>query len=258
MGAPRELDEAGAGHPRRDVAALLDLGVSIAAAMEHQGWDGDRREDAANVDLAVHQDQVARRARARGRPGAPKPPVGERLIRICAHPRSVCLGAPVALDLGRVGLALLPGRRPRIVVVRIAPLRIGGVEHERRHALGIRGREEAAHRASLRVAEERRELAADGVQHRANVVHARLEIGKSDRPIRETGAALVEQDQPRERGEAPEQVGIARLLPVDVEVGDESGDEHEVERPLAHDLEGDVDLAVSRLGEHRLLLWLRR
>ena len=44
---------------------------------------------------------------------------------------------------------------------------------------------------------------------------------------------------------------MARLLPVQLEVGDEAGDEHEVDRPVAGDLVGDVEVAAARVADRR-------
>ena len=45
---------------------------------------------------------------------------------------------------------------------------------------------------------------------------------------------------------------MARLLPVLLEVGDEAGDEHEVDRPVAGHLVGDAEVAAARVADRRL------
>ncbi len=50
---------------------------------------------------------------------------------------------------------------------------------------------------------------ADGVHHGAYVVHACLERRRADDAVGHAGAALVEEDQPREGGEAAR--GSARM-----------------------------------------------
>ena len=119
----------------------------------------------------------------------------------------------------------LARRRPGVVVVGILALGVGAVDDHRGRALGIRSREEDAHRSALGVAEERRPLDPLGVQDGAHVVHPGLEVGQATRPVRKAGAALVETDERREGREALEEVGRARLVPVQLEVGDEAGDE---------------------------------
>src|SRR5205085_3605513 len=72
-------------------------------------------------------------------------------------------------------------------------------------------------------------------------------------PVRHAGAALVERDDPAERGEPLEEPARERILPHHVDVRDPPGDEDEIERTVAEDLIGDVDVAalrVARLGVH--------
>ncbi len=75
--------------------------------------------------------------------------------------------------------------------------------------------------------------------------------GTAAGPVREAGAALVEADQPRERAEPVEEVRVARLLPVLLEVRDEAGHEHEVDRPGAGHLVGDAELAAPCVADRR-------
>src|SRR4029453_5078287 len=70
---------------------------------------------------------------------------------------------------------------------------------------------------------------------------------EADSPVRETRAALVEADQARERSEPLEEVGVRRIPPVDLEVREEPGDEDQVERSVAGQLVGDVDVAAPRV-----------
>ncbi len=212
-----------------------------------------RRQDAAHVDLAVHEDEVARGAGTRSRTRAGRPPAEEGGVGVRRHLAEVARGAPLALDLFGMGSPLCPGWRPRVVLVRVLPLRVGAVEDECPAALRIGGREEDRHRPSLRVAEERGALRARRVHHRPDVVHPRLEVGQAGGPVGEAGTTLVEADEPRERGEPLEEVRRPGLVPVVLEVRDEAGHEHEVARALPRDLVGDVDptaLGVASLGLH--------
>jgi hypothetical protein len=65
------------------------------------------------------------------------------------------------------------------------------------------------------------------------------------------GRALVEDDQPRERREAGEEVGKVRLLPGDLDVRDEPGNQDEIDRAIADDLRGDADVAALRVPGFR-------
>src|SRR5215210_40764 len=113
--------------------------------------------------------------------------------------------------------------------------------------------EQHAHVPAFGMAEQGGVLGADRVHDGANVVHPLLErrqliVGDV---VGEAGAALVEQDQARERREPPEEARQLRLLPHELDVRDPAGNVDEIERPLAHDLVGDVDVAasgVARLG----------
>ena len=121
-------------------------------------------------------------------------------------------------------------------------------------ALGIGGGEQDAHRPALRESEQRGALRAGGVHHRADVVHAILQRRRRGDRVGKPRAALVEQDQPRERGELVEEARDPRVRPLQVQVRDEARHEHEVERTVADDLVGDVDLTALRvvgLRRHR-------
>ena len=93
-------------------------------------------------------------------------------------------------------------------------------------------REQAAHRAALGHAQQHRLARSDRVHHRAHVVHALLERRQRDDRIGQAGAALVEQDQPRERGEPAQKPRERRLLPEALEVRHPAHDEDEIDRPL--------------------------
>ena len=148
-------------------------------------------------------------------------------------------------DLG----PLLPGRRPRVVLHGIAALCVRPVEREGACPPRIARGEEDAQRAAFRVAEERRGLAPGRVHDGTHVVHARLEVRQPDAAVGEPRASLVEADQPCERPEPLEEVGVGRALPVDLEVGEEPLDEYEVEGAVAGDLVGDVHLAAARVPD---------
>ena len=147
-------------------------------------------------------------------------------------------------------VALLARRAPRVVVV-AQPAGVAADHDERLGALRVGGREERAHRSALRHAEQHGALGARGLHHRAHVVHALLERRELvDRHrIGETGAALVEEDQPRHRREPREEAREQRLVPEPFEVRDPAHDEDQVDRTRAHDLIGDVDVAAARVAD---------
>ena len=246
-----QLDEAGAGDPLGDVAAFLDAHVEVGAAVDDERRDADRRQQRADVDQRVHLHERLDGAGAGGGAAALAPPARHRLVGGRAHELHVGLEAPVALQILDVGGARLARRRPGVVVVGVEPLRVGAVEDQRARPLGIGRGEEDRHRRALGVAEQHGAAAVDRVHDRAHVVHARLEVGHAGRPVGEAGAALVEADQAGDRAEPFEEVRVARLLPVLLEVGDEAGDEHEVDRPVAGHLVGDVEVAAARVADRR-------
>ena len=133
----------------------------------------------------------------------------------------------------------------------------GAVEHQGRYALGMGGREEDAHRATLGDPEEGRPLRAGGVHDRPDVVDPQLQGRRLGDGIGQPGAALVEDDQSRERGEPLEEASLRGRLPLELEVGGEAEDEDEVDRPIADDLvgiEASPDLAYRVSGELSAIL----
>ena len=246
-----QLDEAGAGDPLGDVATFLDPHVEVGAAVHDESRDADRRQQRADVDPRVHLHQRLDCARAGGGAATLAPPARHRLVGRGAHALHVGLEGPVALQSFDVGGPHLSRRRPGVVVVGVDPFRVCPVEDERARPLGIGRGEEDRHRRALGVPEQDGAAAVDRIHDRAHVVHARLEVGHAGWPVGQTGAALVEPDQACDRAEPFEEVRVARLLPVLLEVGDEAGEEYEVDRPVAGHLVGDAEVATARIPDRR-------
>ncbi len=236
-----EEDEAGAGDGVGEVTALGLADDEVVAAVEDEGRRRDGGEDGPDIDFTVEVDEVHGAGRARAlaqeaRPpgpegglpgGAGRPDLGPDRA---APPLADHLAQPVEAP------RLDPGR----MVVRHEHPRPGAVEDERRDPLRVAGGEERRHRPALGDAHDRPAPAAGRVHHRPHVVHRLLQGRRPPRPIGEALAALVEDDQPREGGEAAQEPRDLRLLPDQLDVGDEPGDEHEVQRPLAVDLVGNA------------------
>ena len=242
-----ELDEARPGDVRGDVAAprrwrrvagrwRTSVGTrivgstwrtSISAVHQHEGERGARA--APTLERCAATSAIARRrllgAIGRGRTLAPV--------------ASTCVG--VASRSSRVGAHGYSSSGSRRLAIR-------PVEDERARPLGVRGGEEDAHRPALREAEQRRPLAAGGVHHRPNVVHARLEVGQSARPVGQPVPRLSKRIRRENDASRSRKCAMRRVLPVELEVGDEPGHEHEVERALADHLVGDVDVAALRVA----------
>ena len=180
------------------------------------------REDVSDVDLRVHEDEIARRGRAERRPSTPLKPGRHRGVRAGDHGREIDVSPHVSSRRVRHGDALVPGRRPR-VVVSAHPRGVCSVEDERTCPIRIRGGEQHRHRPAFRVPEECSLLARHRVHDGANIVHACLKIGKPNASVREPRAALVETDEPGEGAEPIEKGRVSRMLPVDLEVREEAG-----------------------------------
>jgi hypothetical protein len=108
-----------------------------------------------------------------------------------------------------------------------------------------------AQRTRGRRAVERGEEAV--VHHRADVIHARLEIGNTGDTVGHARPALIEADQPASRREALEQRRLRRHAPRELDVRDERRDVDDVIGALAHDLVGDRDVAALCVPHFGLL-----
>ena len=141
---------------------------------------------------------------------------------------------------------------PGIVLGRSGPP-VRPVHDERRNALGIARGEYPGHVRALRPAEQVRSLAADRIHDDSDVVDSLLDRRGSIERIGQPRSTLVEDDHPGEGRQPSHEPLIRRVLPGDFEIRDESGHQHQVTRPLAHDLIGDPNVARTRvqsLGLH--------
>ena len=160
-----------------------------------------------------------------------------------------------ALQLGepalRAELVLLARRRPREVRGAHEP-RLALEQHEREDALRVRRREQHRQRGAVDVAEQRGALGPDRVHHRTHVVHPLLERRHAADTVGRARAALVEPYD----AHAPRQLvepGTDRLV-VELHRREvEAAREDEVERPLAEDAVGDVDVTADRVPGVRAL-----
>ena len=246
MVAAFERPEDRAGDMPRQVAPRFRVDPRVLHPVQHQRRHPDRRQDAAHVDRGVHPHQRRRRRRRAGEPLEPRPPGGEVRVRDApgGERRERRPGAPAPLGLGGEAFGRLGRQHPAVEV------RIAAVEHQRPGPLRAGGGEQQRHRRPLAGPEDRRPAAAGGVHHRAHVVHPGLEVGQMRRvhPVGEPGAALVEVDQPREPRQPPQQPGVARVLPVHLEVRQQPRHEHQVERALPDHLIGDPVVAAPRVA----------
>ena len=254
MVVARELDERGAGNPRREIPSFLDLHAPITAAVEHERRHADRRQHVANVDLGVHPRQRHGGARARAHAQVGCPPLAERGIGgLRGRPHLDADGAsPLGDHLVAERIALLARRAPRVVLV-AQPPGVAADHHERLGLLRVRRREQAAQRAAFGDAQQDRALRSHRVHDRPHVVQPLLERGQlrdGDR-IGQPRPPLVEQNQARHRRQASEEPGERRLAPEVLEMRDPTHDEDQIDRAGSHDLVGDVHVSAPRVADAR-------
>ena len=161
---------------------------------------------------------------------------GEQVDRLVPRPEQL----EVRLEHAAVGL-----RRPTpgIIGCPHGP-RIAAPENERSGPLRVRCREENAHGNALLEPDDRGSLRACGIHDRPQVVHPRLERRNAVHRVGHPGAPLVEDDETRERRQPAAEVAVPRRLPTELHVRDITGHEDDVERTVARDLVGDVDVAA--------------
>jgi hypothetical protein len=120
------------------------------------------------------------------------------------------------------------------------------------HPLWIRGREEGGQRRPLRTAEDGRPFDALRIHHCAGVVDPLFDRRRLGDGVGEAGAALVEDQHPSESREPAHELAVSRVLPCDIEVGEDARDVDQVDRAVADHLVGDAELPALRV----LGLWL--
>ena len=123
----RKLDELGARDVLRQKATTLHIHPRIAGPMEHESRNADRREDVANIDLAVHSHQRDHRRRTCAQSFEARPPLLETLVcdlrrREGAQARAA---PPRRIDLVQEGLEPIRRQNPGVEV------RVGAIENQR-------------------------------------------------------------------------------------------------------------------------------
>jgi hypothetical protein len=158
--------------------------------------------------------------------------------------------APPLRQSFHAGFEALARRLAPRPVLRLFLLDLCPDEQQSLRAFGIRRREENRQWAPLGHADQSGALGADRVHDGTNVVHPLLE--RADRNVvGEAHSALVEHDQPRERGEAVVEAPDAGLFAKHLQVREGAVDEDDVERALANGVVGDVDVTASRVTDLR-------
>src|SRR5829696_1979284 len=251
-----QLDQPGVGDVLGQVAAVLDREQGEVAAVQHQGGRLDQGQEGSHGDLEQGPQEGV------GGPGA-----GHRALHP-GHPAAEALVAGAAGDGGGHGLGRAPGvldpgddglgplwREPDRVVVGGHVAGAGVAEDQGPGPLRTGGGEEQGHRAGLGGGgHEGRLLRAGGVHDRCHLIRVGLpgrRQGLGQR-VGGAGAAAVEQDQPRKRGQPAQEQGRRRVLPLQVHVAEGAQGQHQV-GSFAEHLVGDPVVAhpgVDRLGLH--------
>ena len=199
--APGSATTRAPGMPLAHVAARLAQYSSLAVEDERRDADG-RQHGRTSISAFMSADLRDRR-RARAADEVGRVPADRLLVArrstAPARPGSAARDRRAPLLGGRAAASRPARPAPDRVVGRPAAARVGAHRDQRRRPLGIRGGEQRAPSARPRRRRSRRALGADGVHHRAHVVHPLLERRDPVHPVRQPGAALVEQDQPPDR-----------------------------------------------------------
>ncbi len=136
------------------------------------------------------------------------------------------------------------GRETPLVVGRPEDAGEGAPQDEGSHPLGEGGREQDRQRSPFGDPDHDRRLDTCGIGDRPKIVHAVFGAAGAERPVGTPGAALVEEHEAADSGEATEDASEVRQVPHHLDVRDETGDEEEVEWAVADDLVGDAQLAA--------------
>jgi hypothetical protein len=242
-----KLDISRARDRSREISRVLDVTHLIPCCVDDERRHADRGHDVADVDVERHAHERLGRVRRRRVGHHFRPPVTRPFLAGDAWRDRIDPGArPEPLRECRHPLlelllcAFAPGP---LVVCAFADLR--ALKDERDRAFRVGRGEEHRERAALGLAHHRRTLASDRVHDRPDVVHALLERRRAWHAVRHSHPTLVEEAQPRELGEPLAVAPELRELPVDLEMRQGTLDVDEVDRPVADDAIGDVDVAAA-------------
>ncbi len=225
---------------------MADPNGDVPGAVQDQRGHANARQYVSHIATGIHVHQRSVRARARRPPLEHSKPPSKLGIGSNGGSEGVhrVVTTPVR-DL-RLDVSVQHRRRvaPRVVNCLGHPSE-GPVQHERRDPLGVAGREQHRHLPALRQPEQRCPFRPSGVHDRAQVLHPVLERRRPLNRIRHAEAAAIEEDQSAEGGQPTKAVRNGGILPRHLDMRDIPEDRDQVERTIAHDLIGDVEV-VSR------------
>jgi hypothetical protein len=209
------------------MSAGLDVDRPVSCPVQDQVGTRKMGQDRSDVDLCVHSHEREHGSRTRTQAEVAGPGLAEsRVARSARRPNLYANRAtPIASDFFHERGLPLRRRTPSVVAGPQTP-RVPADQDQRRRSLRVRPGEQDTQGRSFRDAQERRPFRAHGITHRAQIIHAGLESRELvlRDPIREPGAALVEEDQPGERCKPLKETSQRRLFPRRLQVGDPSRD----------------------------------
>src|SRR6266446_7926258 len=127
---------------------------------------------------------------------------------------------------------------------------VTAVKHERSGPFRIGCGEQNRHRGAFGGAQQRRTAAAGRIHDGANIVHPGFEVWQIAivDPVAEAGTTFVELDESCKGAEPLEQVAVARVFPVNFEIGKKPRHKDEIDRAVADHLIGDPHLAAAGIS----------
>jgi hypothetical protein len=222
--------------------------------MKHQCRDADARQDVAHVDAFHNLDQRPHH------PGAGRGPLihtGSSALEAARSAWCEEVDRPARSPVGNHVVEAIPAGLPALPLLGIGvlqPPREGAVEDQRGDPLGRARGQQRTGRPALGKAHHNCPLAAGGVEHEADVLHALLQRGYVGDRVRAARSGLVVGDYTGDRSQPAEKARVPRIRPLEVEVRDEAGRVKQVDRARAPDLISDADsIRTSHVAGVRLL-----
>ena len=121
---------------------------------------------------------------------------------------------------------------------------IGPEKNESTGSFRVGRGEQHAHRTAFGLPKKGSPLGTDSVHDGANIIHPNFEVGDAANAVREAGATLIEQDEPRKACDTRKEINPDRVLPIPVKVGDEARNVDEIEIALSQYLISDAHVAA--------------
>ncbi len=251
----RQLDEPRPRDRLGELAPLSHGDHEIPGAVQDERRDMDRRKHRLPVDLEAEAHQRPSAPRTERRARQPQESTAGRLVadearrpEREAHSLRAPFGFdPVQCDLLGVREA---GEQPGVGL----ELAERAEQDQAERSLRERRGEQPRHRTAPERAEQDGALGPSGVHHRPEVLHPvlhrRQRLGRHR--VGQSGAGLVEQDQPRPLRQAVEEPREGWDVPREIEVRPRAGRQNQIEGALPDDLVRDVQVPRLRVSRPRI------